>query len=145
MISYLSPANAAAMYLRTVLSLTSLFSMLTLIEKEITINREVMSSGKLANIDNKITLPGEVYPRQVSVIDISKHVEPCCGTHLHNSKDVGSFVVTSVKTPSSGVKSVKCLTGIKAFESKLLAKNITREVADFGTEIEKFCTQNKRE
>merc|ERR1719430_2985061 len=97
-----------------------------LIDKEITINRQVMRSDKLANIDNKITLPGEVYPRQVSVIDVSKHIEPCCGTHLRNSKDVGSFVVTSVKTPSSGVKSVKCVTGDKALESKILA-NITKK------------------
>jgi len=110
-----------------------------LVDQDLSIGREVVSSDGLAHIANLITLPGEVYPREVSLIDTFNHVEPCCGTHLQNSKDVGCFVITGVKTPTSGVKSVRGLTGLKAEESKRLGQEITEEVKSFKTKVEMFC------
>jgi len=114
---------------------------LKLIEEEMEIDRKAFTSDHLANIDNLIALPGEVYPREVSVIDISKHVEPCCGTHLQNTKDVLSFVVVSVKTPTTGIKSVKCLTGAKALDSRQLGVEALQEIRDFQSTVERVCDE----
>lgn len=61
-----------------------------------------------------LILPGEVYPEEVTLVDLGPQVEPCCGTHLHNTKDVDSFVIVGFKSGSGGVKSVRCLTGDNA-------------------------------
>jgi len=112
-----------------------------LIDQEAEIGRELLGSDNLANIENVITLPGEVYPSIVSVINTSKHVEPCCGTHLHNTKDVGNVVIVSLKSPASGLKSVKCLTGEKALDSRRLGVEVLEEILSFQTTVERFCDE----
>eukprot|EP00092_Neocalanus_flemingeri_P009035 GFUD01009721.1.p1 GENE.GFUD01009721.1~~GFUD01009721.1.p1 ORF type:complete len:799 (+),score=196.05 GFUD01009721.1:226-2397(+) len=112
-----------------------------LIDKEIDIGREILSSDNLSNIENIITLPGEVYPREISVIDTSKHVEPCCGTHLHNTKDVGNFVVVSLKSTATGIKSIKCCTGDKAMEARQLGVEALEEILNFQSTVEHFCDE----
>ena len=83
-----------------------------------------------------VLIPGERYPDRVSVIragDFSS--EPCCGTHLRNTADVQEFVVVDFHSAGFGVKSVKCLTGQKAFECRergkallLTLKNLKEKV-----------------
>jgi len=83
------------------------------------IHRTITDNSALASVDNIVTLPGEVYPDQVSLIDIDGvQVEPCCGTHLLNTQDIENFVIVGFKSASRGVKSVRCLTG----ESAILAR-----------------------
>jgi len=112
-----------------------------LIDQEIAVGRQVLSVDYLADIDNLITLPGEIYPSEVSIIDISKHVEPCCGTHLLNTKDVGSFVVTSMKSPGSGIKSIKCITGEKALKSRRMGVEVLEEIISFQGTVERYCEE----
>jgi len=112
-----------------------------LIDQEISVGKRVIGSDNLADIDNLITLPGEIYPCEVSIIEVSKHVEPCCGTHLHNTKDVGNFVVTSVKSPGSGTKSIKCFTGQKAAESRRMGVELMDEIISFQASVERFCEE----
>lgn len=61
-----------------------------------------MSSECLADLDGLVTLPGEVYPPAVTVVGVGGRAEPCCGTHLRCTADIGGFVVVSCRTASQG-------------------------------------------
>lgn len=40
--------------------------------------------------------------------------EPCCGTHVDNTKELKQFCVTNVKSLGRGTVSITCLTGNRA-------------------------------
>ncbi|XP_042217165.1 alanine--tRNA ligase, mitochondrial-like isoform X2 [Homarus americanus] len=76
------------------------------------INRRTMNITEMLQEPNITLLPGEVYPDTVHLIttklvddgDISKEdeflmlssAEPCCGTHLCNTGDIGNFIITNI-------------------------------------------------
>lgn len=73
------------------------------------IGRRNMDMKDLLGEANITLVPGEVYPDTVHVItsrlDLQEEgskeeqllsVEPCCGTHLHNSGHIGNFAITSI-------------------------------------------------
>jgi len=103
------------------------------------IKRHVIPSEQLVNIDNLVVLPGEVYPSEVTIINTSNHCEPCCGTHLLNTRDIVSFVVIEVKAASSGVKSLKCLTGENALNSIQKGNDVSSEVHGYRNEVDIAC------
>jgi len=103
---------------------------LEMIHEEAEIERKSISANDLDNVDNLITLPGENYPSSVFLIKTGLHQEPCCGTHLNNTRDIKDFVVVGLKTPSPGTRSVKCLTGDSATDARDLEDQIIKQVLE---------------
>jgi len=67
------------------------------------ISREIVDVSELESVDNLISLAGENYPAAVSLISgAGAHTEPCCGTHLLNTRDIGDLVITSLRGPAPG-------------------------------------------
>ena len=59
------------------------------------ISREIVDVSELESVDNLISLAGENYPAAVSLISgAGAHTEPCCGTHLLNTRDIGSSLAS---------------------------------------------------
>jgi alanyl-tRNA synthetase len=62
---------------------------------------EIVNSQQLQNqLDNIVMVPGEIYPddniRIISFGDLSR--ELCCGSHVHNTSQIGDFTFSSVKS-----------------------------------------------
>ena len=67
------------------------------------ISRKIVDVSELEGVDNLISLAGENYPAAVSLISgAGTHTEPCCGTHLLNTGDIGAMVITSLRAPAPG-------------------------------------------
>ena len=74
-----------------------------IIESGAQISRKIVDVSELEGVDNLISLAGENYPACVSLISgAGAHTEPCCGTHLLNTGDIGAMVITSLRTPAPG-------------------------------------------
>lgn len=99
----------------------------------------VVKNTTLSSVDNLVTVPGEVYPEDVTLINVmgERHVEPCCGTHLHNTADINNFVIVGFKTASSGVKTIKCLTGDMAKQARQFGVQVCEELLSYQEEIER--------
>lgn len=80
------------------------------------VNRRLITSTELSACSQVTVIPGEVYPNDVSLIDISAEdkvisIEPCCGTHVLNTAHIESCTILSYKSHNHGTRSIKCLTG----------------------------------
>ncbi|XP_071532512.1 alanine--tRNA ligase, mitochondrial [Panulirus ornatus] len=98
------------------------------------INRRTVDIREMLQEPNITFLPGEVYPETVNVIttrmnykdDPSKEeglsqlssVEPCCGTHLLNTGDIGSFVIVNINTAGFGNTRIRAVCGELAEKAK---------------------------
>ncbi|KAK9869469.1 hypothetical protein WA026_003224 [Henosepilachna vigintioctopunctata] len=92
-------------------------------------------------LDDVITVPGEIYPEEkIRLIEI-KHGknlisrEPCCGTHVSNTGDIGNFSIIKMKSLGRSTVSLHGVTGKK---SELAVKNgyeITDEIKRFQKSI----------
>jgi alanyl-tRNA synthetase len=113
---------------------------LTMINDGRPIHSSVVENTKLASVDNLVTLPGEVYPDNVTLVDIDGvHTEPCCGTHLHNTKDIENFVIVGFKSASSGVKSVRCLTGDSARLARENGVKVCEDILSYQEKMSSHC------
>jgi alanyl-tRNA synthetase len=88
---------------------------------------EAMRSGAMA-------LFGEKYGEKVRVLSIkgAEHIfskELCGGTHVRATGDIGLFKITSDESIASGVRRIRALTGVDAFERFREAEAIVERVA----------------
>ncbi|VDN05929.1 unnamed protein product [Thelazia callipaeda] len=55
-------------------------------------------------------------------------IEPCCGTHVLNTGDIGKFVIVGQNARSAGVRRIYAVTGDLAMESILKAEKLNSEL-----------------
>jgi len=104
-----------------------------IIESKTQISRKIVDVSEMEAVDNLISLAGENYPASVSLISgAGLHTEPCCGTHLLNTRDIGAIVITSLRGPAPGVRSVRAVTG----EAAIMARQRSQELEDSVTCLE---------
>lgn len=67
-----------------------------------------MTPLELYASDQITTVPGTIYPNQnIRVLQIKSDsnkfltLEPCCGTHVRNTSELGDFCITSIKSTKS--------------------------------------------
>ena len=112
------------------------------------VNNAIAESGKLkrrnvktesmSGMSNLITLSGEKYPDEATIIELPNSTrEPCCGTHVFNTGDVRAFTIVHVKTARTGVTSFTCLTG----EAAMRAREKGLDLVDFVSDI--VCVANE--
>ena len=63
-----------------------------------------------------MALFGEKYGKSVRVVDMGVSKEFCAGTHVENTKEINSFMITSVESIGSGVFRCTAVTGTDAFK-----------------------------
>ncbi|XP_055946670.1 alanine--tRNA ligase, cytoplasmic-like [Argiope bruennichi] len=113
-----------------------------MIQKKLDVFRNEVPFEELLTYSNTILLRGEEYPETVSVISIGSadckdavSVEPCCGTHVHNTADIESFVLIPAKSHGSGVKVLSAVTGDIASVVKGNGKSLCAKVSDLKQKI----------
>jgi len=98
------------------------------------VERKICDSADALSREEVVTVPGATYPETISMIEVAGvSAEPCAGTHLRNTGEVGSLVVTKCSTPATGLRSIRALTGPEA-ESAL---EVAQEVDDQLSMLEK--------
>ncbi|XP_068205729.1 alanine--tRNA ligase, mitochondrial isoform X2 [Palaemon carinicauda] len=102
-------------------------------------------------------LPGEVYPDEVHVIttDLNtnfnlggremSHVlskEPCCGTHLLNTGDIGNFCITDVKASGVGLRTIRAVCGENAAVAEANAEVAVSQLEKWELKVQSEITGN---
>nr|CAI5830547.1 unnamed protein product [Callosobruchus analis] len=80
---------------------------------------KLVNSQQLLDFDQITLIPGEIYPENdIKIIEIKDDKllsrEPCCGTHVLNTGDIGDFCITSVKSEGRSTTSITAVTGDRA-------------------------------
>ncbi|KAL1465429.1 hypothetical protein WDU94_005005 [Cyamophila willieti] len=110
------------------------------ISKGVEVKRRHVTSSEMTSLDHVTVIPGEVYPDDVIMIDISnsKEVvsrEPCCGTHVCNTEHIESCTILGYKSHNHGVRSIKCLTGTASLAAVENGKQINESVKQMEEKI----------
>ncbi|GFS86735.1 alanine--tRNA ligase, cytoplasmic [Nephila pilipes] len=121
------------------------------IQNKLQVSREKLMLEELLIQPNSVLLRGEEYPEVVSVISIydpdSKQIvslEPCCGTHVHNTIDIENLVVIPSKSHGGTIKIINAVTGNSAAiikeNGKVLKKRVLVVQEEVNIALEKIDT-----
>ena len=99
-----------------------------------------------------VTVPGATYPETISVIEIAGvSAEPCAGTHLTNTGEVGVsnfwsistffhqvgvLVVTKCSTPATGLRSIRAVTGPEAESALKVSQEVDVQLSMLEKDLE---------
>lgn len=96
---------------------------------------------------NVTVIPGEVYPeKNIRLIEMNWNNslvsrEPCCGTHVHNTKDIKLFCFVAAKSLGRSTVSIHALTGDRAIKAKEYGASLHNELL----QLHKSVTENSQE
>ncbi|XP_023222933.1 alanine--tRNA ligase, mitochondrial-like isoform X1 [Centruroides sculpturatus] len=115
------------------------------IKNQIDITRSVLPLQTAMLEPNITTIPQMIYPDIVNVITIGKDrpnnnlfsAELCCGTHLHNTSHVSSFVITSQRKVSQTERLLHVVTGKQAQSVIGFGNRLIEEVLQMEKIVEK--------
>lgn len=90
----------------------------TVIDAGNTVLTHIVDAQSFYTLNGITRIPGEVYPdrnvRIVSIADIKNGIssrEPCCGTHVKNSREIEFFCITNVRHTGRGAYQFTAVTG----------------------------------
>ncbi|MCL2522086.1 MAG: alanine--tRNA ligase [Erysipelotrichales bacterium] len=91
-----------------------------------------------------IALFDEKYGAKVRMVDMNSAKELCSGTHVSNTKEIGSFAILEYSSIGSGIYRIEATTG-PALKSALLAKtkNIDTEINNLKIKAESIIETAK--
>jgi alanyl-tRNA synthetase len=81
------------------------------IQQGISVSKK-MTTVEEAKAEGAMALFGSKYGDQVSLYtigDVSKEI--CCGPHVENTKELGSFKIVKEQSSSAGVRRIKAVIG----------------------------------
>ena len=95
-------------------------------ELELEENRD--SSLKECLDNGAIALFGEKYGDEVRSIKFGESYELCGGTHVKNTSQIRSFIITSESAISTGIRRIEALSGIKAINFLINQTKTLKEI-----------------
>ncbi|KAJ8983104.1 hypothetical protein NQ317_001847 [Molorchus minor] len=97
------------------------------------VNITEVDSQQLLRYDSVTLIPGEIYPDNgIRIVEIKDKEfisrEPCCGTHILNTKDIEDFCIISLKSLGRSTASIMAVTGERAKLARANAVELTDEI-----------------
>jgi len=88
---------------------------------------------ELAKAKGAMALFGEKYGERVRVVSFGESsIELCGGTHVHNTTEIGMFLITKESGVSAGVRRIEAVCGHAAYE---VVKNMRGTLAKVESEL----------
>ena len=79
--------------------------------------------------DGVIALFGEKYGEVVRSIKFGNSYELCGGTHVSNTREIRSFIITSESAISSGIRRIEAISGTKAIDYLIKKTKTLKEIS----------------
>ncbi|KAJ8958583.1 hypothetical protein NQ318_016304 [Aromia moschata] len=103
---------------------------LNIIKSSQPVDINVVDSQQLLNYDFVTLIPGETYPQDgIRIVEVKDNEfisrEPCCGTHVLNTKDIEDFCIVHIKSLG---RSTISISAREAKLARLNAAELTEEI-----------------
>src|SRR5690606_32375845 len=99
---------------------------------QVEVNRTTVEQAKAQGAQ---ALFGEKYGDVVRLVEMGDSLELCGGTHVHNTKDIGSFAITNVEAKGSG------LFRIEATTLDQVANQLRKVMSNINSEMESLVNK----
>ncbi|XP_017775336.1 PREDICTED: alanine--tRNA ligase, mitochondrial isoform X2 [Nicrophorus vespilloides] len=111
-----------------------------IIKDRVDVKIDEIDAQSLLNLDQVTLVPGEVYPEKgIRLIEITSNDllsrEPCCGTHVLNTGDIGDFCMVSFKSLGRSTSSLYCVTGPRAKKARETGQELLNHVAQLQKSV----------
>jgi alanyl-tRNA synthetase len=95
------------------------------------VKKRMLSLGE-AKEEGALAFFKDKYKEEVRVVSISNYSKELCGgTHLDNTSEIGTFVILSESSISSGIRRIEAIVGKEAYKYFKNLKNNSEELAGF--------------